>query len=323
MKNFILIAVLTSILSSCSAYIKSDFSRRFTSLSTNDSIKILFPKVYLHRNNSKDLKIGSIIVGDHGITKNCDSITMINIVKDSARANGGNLIGIVRHQKPSFWSSTCHQFYAHILKENVVSLDTLSTKKYVTLAEKIKIANTYPKLSLIYNNTFLFRTVSTDYSSEFDKNIKKQLKKGYGTSIAAYYNFKKNGGYGLKYGYMNYTATYRNAYTTFNDGRPRETGTYKAQSQVHYFALSSHSNFDFGNTKKNTITLGSSVGYTQYTEHNGILTQVKTTGNSIGFELNTGYLRKLSPKFSLGIHLGLFQVTYHHLQLKMVFFNKL
>ncbi|MGY5355578.1 hypothetical protein [Wenyingzhuangia sp. IMCC45467] len=300
-----LIFLISIIITSCSPYIRSDFSRNYASLTSNDSIKVLSPEIYLNRNNSRDLKIGTIIVGDKGATKNCDSITMLNIIKDSARVHGANMIGITKHIKPSFWGSSCHQFSADFLRENVIKVDS-SNQKYTTLAEKIKKENSYNKFLFTYKGSYLHRTAKEDNSSDFNQKLSKLLKKGYGMSFAAYYNNIKNSGFGLKYKRMNYGGTLNNTQVTFNDSRPSENGALNVDVVVNYFAFSGRSDFRFGKSQKNNIFLESSIGYTSYHETSGINTKIKTTGGNIGYDVNIGYLRSLGSSFDVGLNLGYF-----------------
>ncbi|MDB4297593.1 hypothetical protein N9901_02440 [Flavobacteriaceae bacterium] len=300
-KNLIL---LTIFITSCSPYIKSDFSRDYTSLKPNEPIKVLTPNIYLNRNNSKDLKIGNIIVGDKGATSNCDSITMLKIIKDSARVHGGNLIGLTKHIKPNIWGSSCHQFYADILRQNVIKTDS-STNRYVTIAQTIK-KDTYKKTTFLFNVKTLKRTVNDSYENEVINQISKTLKKGTGVTFAGYYNFQKTSGLGLKYTYMKYGGSVNNVTITYDDGRPTEEGIYKTAATVNYYALSTRSNFAFGKYKKKEIILDSSLGYAKYHELVGINTITESTGSSLGYDINIGYSRKLDTYFNLGFDLGYF-----------------
>ncbi|MDO3693755.1 hypothetical protein QVZ41_02695 [Wenyingzhuangia sp. chi5] len=300
-----LIFLISIIITSCSPYIRSDFSRNYASLTSNDSIKVLSPEIYLNRNNSRDLKIGTIIIGDKGATKNCDSITMLNIIKDSARVHGADLIGLTKHIKPSFWGSTCHQFSADFLRENVIKIDS-SNQEYITLAEKIKKENSYNKFLFTYEASYLYRTVKEDNSNEFNQKVSKLLKNGYGMSFAAYYNNIKNSGFGLKYKIMKYGGELGNAFISFDDGRSTENGTLSIDANVNYFALSGRSDFRFGQKQKNNFYFEYSVGYASYNERSGINTKIKTTGGNIGYDFNFGYLRNINSSCEIGLNLGYF-----------------
>lgn len=58
--------------------------------------------------------IGTVSVGDSGLTIQCDFQTVLGIAKDRTRKAGGNAVGIISHKTPSF-ASTCHRIEAEML----------------------------------------------------------------------------------------------------------------------------------------------------------------------------------------------------------------
>lgn len=57
--------------------------------------------------------LGSVKIGDAGLSSKCGYDTVINDAQDQARAMGGNYLHITEHKYPSIWSS-CHQIQADV-----------------------------------------------------------------------------------------------------------------------------------------------------------------------------------------------------------------
>ncbi len=60
-------------------------------------------------------QVGTVRIGDSGLTIKCDYATVINIAKKEARNTGGNILALVSHKTPDLWSS-CHRIYADIYR---------------------------------------------------------------------------------------------------------------------------------------------------------------------------------------------------------------
>ncbi|MDO6736847.1 hypothetical protein [Wenyingzhuangia sp. 2_MG-2023] len=309
LKKLTLPLITFLVLTSCSPLIRSNFVKKYPALKPTDSIQVFEPEEHFSRDYSKDEFLGSIKVDDKGTTTNCGYDRMLQIIKDSARANGGNLIGIKQYYKPSFWGSSCHRFAADILKSDASPSDSLA----IDYAKMVKNANLYRhkdtvKYPLLINFVVgpAFRTGDLDKSTEFSKAISEIIKTGTQFSFSSYYKYLKNSGIGFKYTHAYYGGQINNAFIEFNDGRPTQYGTLNIDSSVNYFAASLLSNYSFGN-KKNELLIDVSLGYFTYEETVKLnAANISSNGGNIGFDMNIGYKRMLTQKFGLGLNLGLF-----------------
>lgn len=57
--------------------------------------------------------LGSVKIGDAGLSAKCGYDTVINDAQGQARAMGGNYLHITEHKYPSIWSS-CHRIQADV-----------------------------------------------------------------------------------------------------------------------------------------------------------------------------------------------------------------
>lgn len=68
--------------------------------------------------------LGKVKVDDTGFSINCDYERVIALAKTEAKKIGGNALKIIKHTKPSFFGSSCHQITAKILRIGICD-DTL------------------------------------------------------------------------------------------------------------------------------------------------------------------------------------------------------
>lgn len=61
--------------------------------------------------------LGTIKIGDSGLSTKCSYAEVIADAQSQARAMGGNLIYISKHSEPDFWS-TCHRITAEVYKKS-------------------------------------------------------------------------------------------------------------------------------------------------------------------------------------------------------------
>ena len=59
--------------------------------------------------------MGTIKIGDSGLSSNCDYDTVLELAKTEARKVGGNAIKITEHKPPSAMGSGCHRITASVL----------------------------------------------------------------------------------------------------------------------------------------------------------------------------------------------------------------
>lgn len=294
-------------LTSCSPKISSNFTKRYPALKETDSIKVYTPDQYHSRDNSKDEVLGSIIVRDGGFTTNCGYDRMLQIVKDTARKNGGDIIGLNIHLEPSLLGSSCHQFNADILKSNTFTKDSSAVrqdamKNHFKAATKDTLKH---KFLLKFVAGAAFKIGEKDTSSEFTKAVADVLDHGTQITLNGLYKYNKYNGFGLKYSYANYGGSVENVTLSFNNNRPNEFGVYDIQTDIHYFGLTLFTSYPIVDLK-NIISWDFSLGYFSYKETSGINTALTAETGSLGLDFNLGYQKNVSERLELGVNMGLF-----------------
>ncbi len=302
----ILLVLMLCALYSCSPKINSTFTKRYPALNASDSIQVYSPDQYRSIDIYKDEVLGSIVVRDGGFTTNCGYDRMLQIVKDTARKNGGNIIGLKAHVEPNILGSSCHQFDADILKRSTLNTDTL-VNKHDTIKDNfyVKVKDTVKhKFLLNFTAGVAFKLGKRDNSSEFTKAVGDAVNRGTQLSFSGLYKYNKTSGFGFKYSYATYGGSIDNVTLTFNH-RPTEYGVYDIDTAVHFFGLNLYSNYGFGN-QKNEFLMDASFGYFSYKEVSGIDTDLTVKGGNLGLDFNIGYKRYVSEKFGIGMNLGVF-----------------
>lgn len=99
-KNFL--AILSLLLLSCGASIKSNFSEQLKPLTIEDKVAFLDIQNKLPENAKK---IGSAKFGDSGFSTNCDFNTNLIAARKLARTNGANIVKVTEKSTPDLWSS--------------------------------------------------------------------------------------------------------------------------------------------------------------------------------------------------------------------------
>ena len=109
----IFIAILPFLLISCGANIKSSFTNQKKALTIEDKVAFLDIQNIVPENAKK---IGEAKFGDSGFSTNCDFNTNLISSRKLARANGANIVKVVKKSTPDLWSS-CYridvEFYSY------------------------------------------------------------------------------------------------------------------------------------------------------------------------------------------------------------------
>ncbi len=74
--------------------------------------------------------LGTVKIGDNGLSVNCTYEAAIEYAKIEARSVGGNAIKITEHKTPAAFGSSCHRISANILK--IANID-----KHIALEEEV------------------------------------------------------------------------------------------------------------------------------------------------------------------------------------------
>jgi len=102
MKKALLISILCLLLFSCGANIKSNFNTQLDPLTVEDKVAFLDLKNVVPENSKK---IGTAKFGDTGFSTDCDFNTNLVSARKLARANGANIVKVIKKSTPDLWSS--------------------------------------------------------------------------------------------------------------------------------------------------------------------------------------------------------------------------
>ncbi len=96
------IAILPFLLISCGANIKSSFTSQNKALTIEDKVAFLDIQNKVPENAKK---IGEAKFGDSGFSTDCDFNTNLISARKLARANGANIVKVIKKSTPDLWSS--------------------------------------------------------------------------------------------------------------------------------------------------------------------------------------------------------------------------
>lgn len=96
------ILMLPFLLLSCSSSISSSFTSQNKPLTIEDKVAFLD---LLHKVPEGAIKLGEAKYGDSGFSTSCDFNTNLISARKLARANGSNIVKVVKKSTPDLWSS--------------------------------------------------------------------------------------------------------------------------------------------------------------------------------------------------------------------------
>ena len=244
-------------------------------------------------------ELGKVSVRDGGLSIKCDSSTVINLVKNEARKNGGNAVFIEEHIRPTIFS-TCHQMKASILQVGdftppPTGASGSPVRRY---APRYVLYSTIPKLSISLSGGYGHRTakIHPDLTGILREMMQK-LSSGAVWDASIGYHFNDLFGVGMTYsGYYSSVGLSGDP-----DGRGNTT-MLKQKDMITYIGPSFLATIP---VKKWIFT--ASVGLGAITYHS------KTTsfdnysildGSNLGFSTVIGCEYKISDRFGIGLDIG-------------------
>ena len=99
------ISMLPFLLISCSASISTSFTSQNKPLTIADKVAFLD---LINKVPEGAKKLGEAKYGDSGFSTSCDFNTILINARKSARANGANIVKVVKKSTPDLWS-TCYR----------------------------------------------------------------------------------------------------------------------------------------------------------------------------------------------------------------------
>lgn len=117
-RNAIGVLLLFVFISACSPKVVTNLQKSYQPLSYDQDVIVL-----TENEPAPDGAefIGSIKVGDNGLSTNCGFEQVLELAKIEASKAGGNVLKITEHKLPSVMGSSCHQIRADILRVADVS----------------------------------------------------------------------------------------------------------------------------------------------------------------------------------------------------------
>src|SRR4051794_12160650 len=112
MQKTVLCFVFLSMALSCAPKIKTNITQKYPPLNYTDEVIVLEKSDSI---TSTSERLGTIKVGDAGMTTKCNYSQVLEKAKEQARIAGGNSIRIIEHKSPDFMSS-CHRITVEVLR---------------------------------------------------------------------------------------------------------------------------------------------------------------------------------------------------------------
>jgi hypothetical protein len=112
MKQLFSLTILTTILFSCSPKIRTTITSKQPLLSYNEPVLVLRQDESFDNNG---IEVGTVKAGDNGMSSNCSYNELIEILTQTAKLNGANILKITEHKTPDLWS-TCDRITAKIYR---------------------------------------------------------------------------------------------------------------------------------------------------------------------------------------------------------------
>jgi hypothetical protein len=101
----VVVIITAVLLVSCGASIKSSFTEQLKPLTIENKVAFLDLENPVPENSKK---IGEAKFGDSGFSTDCDFNTNLISARKLARANGANIVKVVKKSTPDLWS-TCYR----------------------------------------------------------------------------------------------------------------------------------------------------------------------------------------------------------------------
>ncbi len=295
---------------SCAPSISTQINSRKPALLENQNVTV-FNENDVFPTNS--IILGTVRLGDSGLTINCDFETMINIAKSEARKAGGNAIKITEHILPNFFGSSCHRIQANILdiSQNVVK-DTFNIKKIDTInnvkpiSNNVSVTQTKDRLTrFILSSSFGYgyRVAKLPSSfNSFEQDYFGGLKSGYNYDLSIYYRFKSRSSYafGLKYNVFNASNSANNVDVVNKKTGIMQNGSISDNITITLTGLSYI--FDFRNpNSKHEFFSELALGLLAYKNNSKIVNDNYTiTSSTFGSFIGLGYNYRAAKNFSIG-----------------------
>lgn len=287
---------------SCSPRVGSTITKSYPALSTESPITVY----YLQERFPVDADtLGKVKISDTGFTTKCDSLTVINEIKNEARKAGGNAVKITSHRKPSILGSSCHQMEAMILRIDESSIRSAFLAGTDSIAPmndslRMKPKSLLPKFKIAIHTGPGWRTAElADGMSRDEHSFYKDLMSGWVAGASLQYYFNDSYGIGLTYSAYN---TKNSIYgERINTG---ERGTLSEKDNITFIGpsfLMRH----FSKDQKWGLNMKLGLGYLRYSADqtfNNYFTELR--GGTVGMNISIGAEYKFDKHWGITLDLA-------------------
>ena len=281
------------LLSSCSPRIGTTITKTYLPTSEDTDIVVYQYQTEIPVGTES---IGKVKITDTGFSTNCDSLSVIGIVKKEARKVGGNAVCITDHIKPSFFGSSCHQMSAIILRVSDFAYvqQTDSIVQFTNEQSQIE-KSSFSKFKIGVNMGYGWRNakIQDGRSMEMHDFYEKLMSEAI-WDVAFNYYFNDNYGVGLIYSPYDVT---ENIYVGLLE--TGEIGTLKAKTNITFIAPT----FDWrwiSNNGKWIFNTNLGIGYMGYRHKETFKNQsIEESSATVGF------LWGISEEYKFSNHWGI------------------
>ena len=303
MKKFVLLLSAAVSLYSCMPpAVNRVIMKTYPPRSQDSSVVVYFSKseIPVHAEN-----LGIVSVYDSGASSRCDSVSVVNIIKEEARKAGGNGAYVSEYIKPSFWGSSCHQMTASLLwiGDFRAAADTgIHPVAQLSELKRIKPERTLSQVQLSLNAGYGFRTAKiSDQLTQVQQQLLRELKSGIALGASGYYFFNDWTGLGLLFSQFNSQA---NALASTASGAQ---GIYNIREAIRFVGPSYAYRFKSGESW--LVGMQLAIGYVGFEHRETLLNELytvvgATAGTMVGFDVEYKFARRMGAFASLGLTSG-------------------
>ncbi len=317
-------------MASCSPKITTSVTKPYQPLAPQDEVLVMG----VNTAEPAGELVGYVKVGDTGFTTQCSFEVVIEKAKQEARKMGGNVLKLVSHDPPDFFTSSCHRITANIfLVSNLAEVEQINLSSFekesmahsptvtppTPLSEELPplvfSERDYSKWRIAVNGVPSFRIASLqDGLTNAEREYVRKLKSGYFFSGEVSHFVSETFGIGARYS-MYRSRHQSNMQIMLMDGT-LITGEVSDNITIQYVGPSIISRYPQQDGKGMWYT-DFSMGYIHYKNISTLGSSFLTIdGGSFGIGLGLGYDIVLSDQFGLGLGVSMVAGTLTKVNLR-------
>ncbi|GHV26067.1 hypothetical protein FACS1894176_06040 [Bacteroidia bacterium] len=287
----------------CSPHVGSMITKTYPVNETDKSVTV-FMEPSLAPAHSESLGVVSIM--DTGFSTKCDSVTVVELLKEEAHKAGGNAVVVTEYIRPSIWRSSCHQMTGTVLRVHDFDSFTQTTDSdfvQLTALKVIQPARKLSKITLSANIGYGWRLAKMDPEFKADeRKYQKGLMSGLVGDVSLNYYF--NDYYGIGLIYSAYSANQNMSGRIIYEDGSSENGNLKTNDLIQFIGPAFLARTPVYNQK--WIFEGNiGIGYLDYTSKKTFESQHgKAYGATVGGYLSLGAEYKVDEYWAIGFRLA-------------------